>query len=178
VAYIHRKRPYSPFAIRHSLPQGGTGRPGSRPLASDLCARGTKNALLGRLRRPPGAWIGLSTMPRGVSEARLRRARAHYPRLCAEGAPASASNPVRRLSRARWRLDGLSTMPADAPGDSTPAPGPSHTAAAAPPDLPRRPQHATHGTPASLSACIHDESGLAIPATRSGPIIPSPIALG
>jgi len=41
--------------------EGGAGRPGSRPLASDLIARGTKGALLGRLRRPPGAWIGLST---------------------------------------------------------------------------------------------------------------------
>jgi hypothetical protein len=174
MAYIHRKRPYSPFAIRHSLPQGGAGRSGSRPLASDLFARGTKNALLGRLRRPPGAWIGLSTMP----EAGYRRldfaAPGLLPRPCAEGAPASASNPVRRLSRVRWRLDGLSTMPADAPGCGTPAPGPDPTAAAAPPDLPRHVQHATYGTPSSSSVYIHDESGLAIPVARSGPIILCP----
>ena len=39
-------------------------------------ARGAKNALLGRFRRPPDAWIGLSTLPCGVPEARLRRIRA------------------------------------------------------------------------------------------------------
>ena len=124
--------------------EGGAGRPGSRPLASDLIAKGTKNALLGRLRRPPDAWIG----PFHHAGAGYRRldfaAPGLLPRPCAEGAPASTSNPVRRLSRTRWRLDGLSTMPADAPGHGTPAPSPATTAAAVPPDLPRRPQHATH----------------------------------
>jgi hypothetical protein len=94
--------------------EGGAGRPGSRPLASDRIARGTKNALLGHFRRPRGAWMGLSTMPCGVSELDFAA-----PGLTAtaqsRGAPASAPNPVRRFSRARWRSDGLSAMPADAP---------------------------------------------------------------
>jgi hypothetical protein len=57
------KRPISLFAT--AIRSGGAGRPGSRPVASDLLLRGTKNALLCRLRRPPGAWIGLSTDPAG-----------------------------------------------------------------------------------------------------------------
>jgi hypothetical protein len=159
---------HSPAAAHRPRRGGGAGRPGSHPVASDLIAKGTKTALLGRLRRPPGAWIGLSTMPRGIPEARLRRTRAPWPRTCAEGAPASTPNPARGrlggLSRARRRLDGLSTMPADAPGHDTPAPSPSGTAAAAPPDLPRRPQHAAPVPPASSSAHIHDDPVLTIPA--------------
>jgi hypothetical protein len=101
--------------------EGGAGRPGSRPVASDLIAKGTKNALLGRLRRPHDAWIGLSTMPRGVSEARLRRIRAHWPRACAGGALASTSNPVWRLVPSALAL-GRSHPPCQ-PTHRTAAPG-------------------------------------------------------
>src|SRR5512145_724074 len=112
-AYIHRSSPYSPFAV-----QGGAGRPGSRPLASDLIARGTKNALLGHFRRPPGAWIGLSTDPAGYRSWTSPHP-GSLPRLFAEGdlgtCPASRDCP-----REHWRLDGLSTNqpkhPNTAPG--------------------------------------------------------------
>src|SRR5688572_27112008 len=66
------------FAVRYSLFasfKGGAGRPGSRPVASDLIAWGAKNALLGRLRRPPGAWIGRPPTRRGLGGSTLPRSR-------------------------------------------------------------------------------------------------------
>ena len=69
----------SPLTIRS---KGGAGRPGSRPVASDLIAWGAKNALLGRLRRPPGAWIGLSTgYRRGLGGSTLPHSQAPGRRL-------------------------------------------------------------------------------------------------
>src|SRR5690606_2132048 len=104
----------------------GAGRPGSRPLASGLLLRGTKNALLCRLRRPPGAWLDRATSQKGVP-AGYRRGD-----FAVSGLPAST---LRRGS-VRFRLPtspgGLVSnaltlgrpahQPADAPGHDTPAP--------------------------------------------------------
>ena len=111
VAYIHRKRPYSPFAIRYSLHEGGAGRPGSRPLASDLSARGAKNALLGRLRRPPDAWPAWPPCRAGYRRPASPQSAPPCPRACVEGIPGSfpAKSGV-GIPRHR-RSDGLSAMP-------------------------------------------------------------------
>ena len=61
--------------------KGGAGRPGSRPVASDLIAWGAKDALLGRLRRPPGAWIGLPPTRRGLGGSTLPHSQAPGRRL-------------------------------------------------------------------------------------------------
>jgi hypothetical protein len=58
------------FAIRSK--RGGAGRTGSRPPASDQIA-GANNALLGRLRRPPGAWMRPIHQPVRVAPAGYRR---------------------------------------------------------------------------------------------------------
>jgi len=89
---------YSPLAIR--LLRGGAGRPGLRPVACDLIAWGAKNALLGRLRRPPGAWKGLSTDQAGARRLDF----------------AAFQAPDRRL-------DGLSTDQPTLLDHGTPAPG-------------------------------------------------------
>src|SRR5687768_8696418 len=106
--------------IRHSsfARQGGAGRPGSRPLASDLIARGTKNALLGRLRRPPGAWIGLSTDPAGSRSLDF----------AASGRPALGALALGRSIH----------QPADAPDYGTPAPNRGAVPATASPSPRRR----------------------------------------
>ena len=74
------------FAIRYSLfaQRGGAGRPGSRrwPLTF---ARGARERPARSLRRPPGAWMGLSTSRAGIGGG-LRRIRAH----CLDSAPRSS----------------------------------------------------------------------------------------
>jgi hypothetical protein len=105
VQQVSAGRIYTPKRpIRHSLLairslKGGAGRPGLRPVASDLIAWGAKNALLGRLRRPPGAWIGLSTDQAGARRLDF----------------AAVQAPDRRL-------DGLSTNRPTLPDHGTPAP--------------------------------------------------------
>src|SRR5262245_55712292 len=85
---------------------GGAGRPGSRPLASDLIAWGAMNALLGHLRRPPGAWIGLSTSLARLGEVTFAASGLPASTL-RRGKPSLPPQPSLRLSRERWRSNGL-----------------------------------------------------------------------
>ena len=155
---------------------GGAGRPGSRPLASDLSARGTKNALLGHLRRPPGAWPAWPPALRGIGE-RLRRIRTPLSSTLRRGNRWNRGQTPRVraiVSPRRWRegsdpgtsdrrSDGLSASRARyrtaAPGSCA---GTRPCRRAAIPS-PRRAHIATFCQPESSSAYIHNKPRLTIP---------------
>ena len=144
--------------------EGGAGRPGSRPLASDRNAWGTKNALLGRLRRPPGAWIGPSTMPCGVSEARLHR-NPHPLVLERASRESPAPFPIKSGDRRPWAPAlGRSDPPCRARYRTT-APRLLSEARCRPPRSasPRHLHDATSKRSLSSSAHIYYEPGLTIP---------------
>ena len=156
--------------------RGGAGRPGSRPLASDLSARGTKNALLGHLRRPPGAWPAWPPALRGIGE-RLRRIRTPLSSTLRRGNRWNRGQTPRVraiVSPRRWRegsdpgtsdrrSDGLSASRARyrtaAPGSCA---GTRPCRRAAIPS-PRRAHIATFCQPESSSAYIHNKPRLTIP---------------
>src|SRR5262245_8400451 len=99
------------FTVHYSLYEGGAGRPGLRPLACDLIARGAKNALLGRLRRPPGAWIGLSTSPAGYRRLDFAASAPPCPRACVEGVLGSFPSKSEVGFARHRRSNGLFAMP-------------------------------------------------------------------
>jgi len=141
---------------------GGAGRPGSRPLASDLSARGTKNALLGHLRRPPGAWPAWPPA-RGVSENDFAASAPPCPRLCVEGSPGSFPAKSEVGAPRHRRSDGLSASRARyrtaAPGSCAETRPCRRNAVSSP----RRAHTAMGGRPESSSAYIHNEPRLTIP---------------
>ena len=91
--------------------EGGAGRPGSRPLASDLSARGAKNALLGRLRRPPDAWPAWPPCRAGYRRNDFAASAPPCPRACVEGVPGSFPAKSGVGSPRHRRSEGLSAMP-------------------------------------------------------------------
>ena len=115
---LHRSetREKPPSSQRSAPPEGiggGAGRPGSRPLAADLSARGAKNALLGRLRRPPDAWPAWPPCRAGYRRPASPQPAPPCPRSCVEGIPGSFPAKSEVGSPRHRRSAGLAAMPVE-----------------------------------------------------------------
>ena len=129
-------------------------------------ARGAKNALLGRLRRPPGAWMAYPPCPAGY---RRTTSPSPYP-LVPERASGESPAPSPPIPRSALRGAGARTVyPPCRARYRTAAPGSylRHGAGHRDPHLRGARIDATGRGPPSSSAWIYDEPRLTIPVRRA-----------